>query len=507
MTVNERVDLLRGLMGEKGIDAYIVTKFDPHMTEDSPEHYNYVKFISGFTGSNATVLITKDEALLWTDGRYFVQAHRQLKGTYFKMQKENSPKSVDYKTYARDITPQNGVMALNGATISVFEAMGLIDKLSQKDISLQIDIDLIGGIWEDRPELSNNKVFIHDIKYAGECRQEKISRVRGVLKEESIDAYVISSLDDIAWLFNLRGNDVPNNTTFASYVVITQEDAALFVHSDKISDCVEELAGSHVTLKPYDGVPDYLNSLGKDKIIAFDNRRSNYLIYSKISSGHKVRDIKEITSEMKACKNKVEIENIKNVNIRDSAYMVRFIKWLKENVGKQEITELDISEKLIEIRGKDKNYLSPSFKTIAAYMGNAAMMHYSATEESYSTIKPEGFLLVDSGGQYLDGTTDVTRTIVLGSVSSEMKRDYTLTLKSNISLARAVFLKGVSGVMLDMLARQPMWNNLMDYKCGTGHGIGFCLNVHEGPQNISTRVIAAPFKEGMILSNEPGVYR
>ncbi len=507
MTINERVDKLRLLMQKNNIDTYIITKFDPHQSEYAPARYDSVKFISGFTGSNATAVITEDKAMLWTDGRYFIQAAKQIQGTYFDLQKENHPNFPDYQTFVRNSTKKGGCATFDGKCMSTLAAKNLAEKLSAKNINCKIDIDLLDEIWEDRPELSNNKIFDLLINYAGKSRSEKLEEIRKIMSGENIDVYVISSLDDIAWLFNLRGNDVPYNTTFASYAIVEQDSAVLFVDSEKISDCVEILRQDNVTVKKYNEIFDYIKNIDKNKFFGFDENRTNYALYTEITSNFRSKNIKEITVDLKACKNKIEIENLKSVNIRDSVYLLRFIKWIKENVGKEKITELDVEKKLIELRSKDKNFLFPSFNTIAAYMPNAAMMHYSATEESHAVIEPKGFLLVDSGGQYLDGTTDVTRTIVLGKIDEQMKRDFTLTLKSNISLARAIFLDGTCGVTLDMLARQPMWNNLMDYKCGTGHGIGFCLGVHEGPQNISLRPVAAPLKEGMIISNEPGVYR
>lgn len=506
MDINNRLKNLRTAMKKENIDTYIITKFDPHQSEDAPSYFNGVVFISGFTGSNGTVVVTHDEAHLWTDGRYYIQAEKQISNSSIVLQRESDPNTKDFMTFAKDVTPKNGTIGFDGRTLNVLQAKQFREKIAPKLIDVKTDIDLLNNFWENRPELSKNKVFNHDLVFAGKSRAEKINEVRKIMVDENADVYVISSLDDIAWLFNLRGSDVAHNTTFASFAVIDKDNAALFLDLDKADDVKELLLSENIILDQYENVTNYLSNYSMDKIFILNPTRTNYSLYSKINN-YKIEIPIDITTNLKAIKNSVEIANIKNSSVRDCAYVVKFIKWLKDSVGKIEINECDIADKLIELRSQDSRYISTSFETIAAYMENGAMMHYHATPENCASILPSGFLLVDSGAQYLDGTTDITRTISLGNLTEQMKRDFTLVLKSNIALDRATFLFGCTGGHLDVLARTPMWENLMDYKCGTGHGLGYCLNVHEGPQSISQRPINTKLEMGMLMTNEPGVYR
>lgn len=506
MDIENRLKNLRIAMKNENINTYIITKFDPHQSEDAALYFNGVVFISGFTGSNGTVVVTQNQAHLWTDGRYYVQATQQLLNSSIILERESDPTTKDFMTFAKDVTPKNGTIGFDGRTLNAVQAKQFCLKIAPKSIELKTDIDLINDFWENRPALSKNKIFNHELVYCGKSRAEKLAEVRKIMTDENADVYILSSLDDIAWLFNLRGNDVEHNTTFASFAVIDKDNAALFLDLEKANNVKELLLSEKIILDDYKNITNYLSTYSTDKIFILNPTKTNYSLYKKINN-YKIEISVDITTNLKSIKNATEIENIKNSTIRDCAYVVKFIKWLKDSVGKTEINECDISDKLIELRSKDSRYISTSFQTIAAYMENGAMMHYHANKENCSPILPTGFLLVDSGAQYFDGTTDITRTISLGNLTEQMKRDFTLVLKSHIALARATFLFGCTGGHLDVLARTPMWENLMDYKCGTGHGLGYCLNVHEGPQSISQRTIDTKLQIGMLITNEPGVYR
>ncbi len=507
MKVKDRINTLRTLMNKEKINTCIITKNDPHQSEYSPDFWNEVKYISGFSGSNGVVVITSEKAGLWTDGRYSIQAEKELEGSGIEVYITTNTGTIDYLTFAKDETPENGVIAFDGRTISVIEARNLNKKVQYKNINLKTDIDLVGEIWKDRPSLSQYKVFEHDIKYCGKSRNEKVNELRQKMKQEDSNVYVISSADDIAWLFNLRGKDMEGVPFFASYAVIDETNATIFIHGEKGTDVKTILENDNIILKDYYEIYDYLKNLKNISTILINPFKTSYSLY-KVIEQHPIKNIAiDITSNFKAIKNETELKNIENTNIRDGIAMLRFSMWLQENVKKSDISEFDIALKIEEFRKSCENYFDQSFSTIAAYMSNAAMMHYRAKEDSCSKLKPEGMLLVDSGGNYLDGTTDITRTYILGEISEKMKRDFTLVLKSHISLAKAIFLYGTTGSNLDVLARLPMWSNCMDYKSGTGHGIGFFLSVHEGPHRISQIPNNTPLEIGMIMSNEPGVYR
>ena len=497
---------LRKLMEREKIDTYVITKFDPHKTEYGAEYWNAVKFISGFTGSAGMVVITKDDAGLWTDGRYFIQAENQIQGTGIKLHKIGEPTTKDIFSYVKDETKEGGVVAFDGRTLFVTEANKLEQKLKTKNIKIRTDIDLIGEIWEERAAQGKNEIYEHEIKFAGKERSEKIQEIRKKMKEDGAEIYIISSTDDIAWLFNLRGNDIPNHTTFASFTVITENEVTLYVDSEKIYKVKEKLEKENIIIQEYDEIYDHLNKIEKTKNVLINPGCTNYYMYKKLEGTNIIEKEVDITTDLKAIKNEIELKNIENVNIRDGIAMVKFIKWSKENAGN--ITELDADEKISEFRKQGDNFLFESFDTIAGYMANAAMMHYKATKDSCSRVEAKGMLLVDSGGNYLDGTTDITRTFAVGEVTEEMKEDFTLVLKAHIGIATAIFLYGATGSNLDILARRHMWDRGIDYKSGTGHGIGYCLNVHEGPHGIRmSPVNEIKLEKGMLITNEPGIYR
>lgn len=369
-----------------------------------------------------------------------------------------------------------------------------------------MDRDLLNEIWSNRPELSKEKIFIHDTKYCGRCTSEKLQEVRDEMKKLEGENYVIASLDDIAWLFNIRGNDIAYNPVALAYALISDKKAVLYINEEKVTnDDKRTLEAQGVTLKSYNDIYEDIKNVTESIII--DGAKVNGKLYSLISEDVKIIEDLNITTSLKAVKNEVEIKNMEVSQVRDGVAMVKFIKWLKENVGKINMTEISASDKLEEIRANGEKFKGLSFNTIAGYKDHAAMMHYSATEESQYELNSEGMLLIDSGAQYLDGTTDITRTFILGSITEEEKRDFTLVLKSHIALATTIFLKGTNGCNLDAIARRPLWKYGMDYKCGTGHGVGFFLNVHEGPQGIRPFGNTIALEPGMILTNEPGVYK
>lgn len=503
--VKERIEKLRKLMQEKGVDAYIVPSSDPHQSEYVAEHYAERAFITGFTGSAGTAVITLNEAGLWTDGRYFIQAENQLKGsgaTLFRMGESGVPSVLEFLKK----TLSNGAkIGFDGRVISVQYFRKLKKAFEGRKFSYKLDEDLIDKVWSDRPEKPHTKVILHDTKYAGKSREEKLFEVVKDMKALGADYYVISGLDDIAWLLNIRGRDVECNPLTISYAVVSEKKCSLFIDEDKVNFSVRaELEKANIEIKPYDEIVSFLETITKGTVL-LDPSKTNTWVYSAI----KVKTVEDmdITTKLKAVKNDIEIENVRNVMVRDGVAMVKFLNWIKKNAGSGKITEVDAADKLEELRRQGDNFYDLSFGTISAYKANASMPHYAPTKEHHAVIKPEGFYLVDSGAQYLDGTTDITRTIVVGPLTEEEKLDYTLVLKGMIDLAKQRFLHGVTGSSLDILARMPLWNAGMDFKHGTGHGIGFFLNVHEGPQRISSVPNGIKLEKGMIISDEPGVYK
>lgn len=503
--VRERIEKLRSLMKERGIDAYIVPSSDPHQSEYVAEHYTARAFITGFTGSAGTAVITLKDAGLWTDGRYFIQAENQLKDTgvtLFRMGEKGVP---TIEKFLRENLPFGAKVGFDGKVVSVQYFRSLKKELEGSGISFETGEDLINIIWENRPEKPHTKVIVHDLKYAGKSREDKLQEVINEMKSMGAAHYVISGLDDIAWLLNIRGRDVECNPLTIAYSIISKGKCYLFIDEDKIDSNVRaEIEKAKVEIRPYESVTEFLEGITEGTIL-FDPSKTNTWIYNSI----KVKTIEDmdITTKLKAIKNDIEIENVKKAMVRDGVAMVKFINWLKKTIKSRNIKEIEAADKLEELRRAGENFFDLSFSTISAYGANASMPHYSATEENQATIEPKGFYLVDSGAQYLDGTTDITRTIAVGPLSEEEKLDYTLVLKGMIDLTMQRFLYGTTGSNIDIIARIPLWNAGMDFKHGTGHGIGFFLNVHEGPQRISSVPNNVRLEKGMIISNEPGVYK
>ncbi len=508
ISVNEKLEKLRDLMDDNGLSAYIIPTSDPHNSEYVPERYKGRKWISGFTGSAGTVVVTKNESGLWTDGRYFIQAENELEGTeieLFKMGKEDVP---SYKEWLGDNIKEGEKIGFNGKLFTIDTVRDMEDELKD-DVELVTDIDLIDKIWKDRPEVPKNDIFIHEVKYAGKSREEKIEDIREEMDDLGGDIFLITKLDEVAWTFNIRGDDVEYNPVAVAYGLISKEGSHLFIDDDKIDDFVEEkLEDDEIILHDYEEIDEFVKGLNGDKKVILDHKNTNKWLFDSIPEDcKKIEENPSITQDLKAVKNDTEIEHYKKCQIRDGVAMVKFLHWLEENVRDSDITEITTENKVEQFRAQDDRFVGPSFDPIAAYKEHAAMMHYSADEESDYELEKEDFYLLDSGGQYFDGTTDITRTVTLGDITEKQKRDFTLVLKGHINLATAKFLKGSRGANIDVLARKPMWDNHIDYKCGTGHGVGFFLNVHEGPQNISNNVHDVKLKEGMIVTNEPGIYR
>lgn len=490
----------------------MIPSSDNHQSEYVGDYFKSREFISGFNGSAGTVIVTKDEAGLWTDGRYFIQAESQLEGStikLFKMGQEGCPTTDEY--LYKNI-PEGGTLGFDGRVISAREGATLAEKLSKKGIKIEYQYDLIDSIWPDRPALSDSKAFLLDVKYCGESFSSKLARLREKMSEKGTSTHVITTLDDIAWLFNIRGGDVKYNPVVLSYAVITLKEVYLFVDESKLNEeILNELAKENVQIKPYNDVYEFVKNIDKTEKVLLDGTKLSYTIYNNIPC--EVEKVDEFNPVMffKAQKNEVELENIRNSHVKDGVAFTKFMYWLKKNVGKMEITEISATQKLEDLRREQEGFFEPSFNTIAAYKEHAAMMHYSATPESNYKLEAEGLFLVDSGGQYYDGTTDITRTTVLGPISDELKLHFTSVARGMINLSKAKFLHGCRGYNLDILSRSCMWNMGIDYQCGTGHGIGFVLNVHEAPNGFRWRVVperfdSAVLEEGMVTTNEPGIY-
>ncbi len=493
-------------MREKGIDVYIVPSADFHQSEYVGEYFKCREWISGFTGSAGTVVVTHEMAGLWTDGRYFIQAAKQLEGTGIQLFKMGEPGVPSFIEFIVENIKKGQCVGFDGKVMSVSQVNDLKSKF-QEDIKINSDYDLIDMLWTDRPDMASSKAFVLDTKYCGEDIQSKLSRIREALEKENCDINIISSLDDIAWIFNLRGNDVKNNPVNLAYAIITADKAILYIDDRKLDNSVEEyLYENHVDVREYLEIYEDAELISSSEVVMMDFNKTNFTIYNRIKDVVKIINRPNPSNLMKACKNEVELENLRKCHLRDGVAVTKFMHWLKNQVSQEKITEMSASEILEGFRKDQDLYIEPSFDTISAYGANAAMMHYKATKDSDATLKPYGLLLVDSGGQYYDGTTDITRTFVLGECSYEIKKHFTLVLKGMIKLSKAKFLYGATGTNLDILARQSLWEQGIDYKCGTGHGVGFLLNVHEGPQGIRFQYNSQRLEEGMNVTNEPGVY-
>lgn len=509
--MNERLKALRGLMKQRGIDAYLIPTSDFHESEYVGDHFKCREFLTGFTGSAGTAVVTAEEAGMWTDGRYFVQAAKQLEGSGFTLQKIGQDGVLSVNEYLQKIMPQGGVLGFDGRVVNSQLAKELEELLEEKQVSFSCEEDLVGQIWENRPKLPAEPVWILDEKYAGKSAEQKIGELKKAMDENHADVHVLTTLDDIVWLLNIRGGDVPHNPVVLSYMVMTKKDCFLFINEKTLDDEVKAyLKRLQVTIKPYDDIYRFIKSFRGERVL-LERSRVNYAIINSLDSSNKVIDKMNPTVMAKAVKNPVEIENERQAHIKDGVAVTKFMYWLKKNVGTIPMTEISVSDYLESLRKEQDGYLEDSFTTISAYGANAAMCHYSATPESNKTIEPRGLYLVDSGGQYYEGTTDITRTIAVGPVTDEEREHFTLVAMSMLRLGHAKFLYGCRGLSLDYAARQPLWERGLNYDHGTGHGVGYLLNVHERPNGIRFKMVpermdSAVIEEGMICSDEPGIY-
>ncbi|HZJ98827.1 MAG TPA: aminopeptidase P family protein, partial [Tissierellaceae bacterium] len=495
-------------MKSNGISAYIIPTSDPHQSEYVADHYKARSWISGFTGSAGTVVVTQDDANLWTDGRYFIQAENQLKGSEYKLFKMGVAEVPSYIEWLKANIESGDTIGYDARVFSQITAEELEKEFIEYGINFNDKYDFVGEIWEDRPELTKEEAFVHELIYTGISSSGKIAKLRANMKSKGADYFLIASLDDIAWLFNIRGKDVKSNPVIISYALISSDRAYLFVDMDKINPDVESFLNDNgIQILSYEDVIKYVREIESDASVILEKDKINRWIYDAIPEECNIIDELNYTTILKGKKNHTEIENQKNAYIKDGVALTKFLYWLDKKIDKIEITELSAAEKLLEFRKEQDLFIEPSFNTISAYGPNAAMAHYSATKDSFSIIEKKGFYLVDSGGQYLDGTTDITRTVAVGPITDEEKKDFTLTLKGHINLINAKFLEGTSGYQLDILCRQPMWEEGLDFKHGTGHGIGYLLNVHEGPHRIASIPNFVALEKGMISSIEPGVYK
>lgn len=542
--IKARLDALRALMKGKKIDFYMIPTADFHNSEYVSDYFKVREYFSNFTGSNGTLLVWQEGAGLWTDGRYFIQAEKELEGTgvmLYRMQEEGVP---SIEEFLKEQMPEGGCLGFDGRTISTKLGRKYEGELRERKVRFAYEEDLAETLWAERPAFPAGRAYVVPEEIAGKSVSEKLAEVRakvfgGMQVEDTYvgnaQGFLLTKLDDIMWLLNLRGCDVECNPVAMSYFYLDADRSVLFIHKEAVEgegtvpgagrlqlkfdyDCTGHLEKNGVEIREYDEIAAFLKALPPEKKVILDDRYCSYALYRILQARNSEKSQSEDTvilghnptEELKAVKNSVELANMEKVFLRDSVAVTKFIYWLKTNIGKTEITEVSAADKLEEFRREIPEFIDLSFPTISGYKANAAMMHYEATPENYAVLKPEGMLLVDSGGQYMGGTTDVTRTIVLGPVSDEEKYHYTLVLQGMLQLTNARWLHGCSGRNLDILARRPLWERGLDYKCGTGHGVGYLLNVHEGPQSMRWRFAAdgveAVLENGMDITNEPGVY-
>ena len=499
MEINKRIEEARKVMEKYKVDAYIITSSDYHQSEYIDDYFKGREYLSGFTGSAGVLVIFKDEACLWTDGRYHIQAENQLKGSEIKLFKQGNLGVPTYKEYIISKLAKNSKIGIDA---KILLSSDINEILSKKKYEI-IDFDLLSEVWDKRKVLPNEKIFILEDKYTGKSYKEKVKEIRKVLKEKGADYNIISSLDDIAWIYNFRGDDVQYNPVALSFTVISEKKASLYINKNKLNEEAKKyFKDNKVEVKGYFQFFEDIKKLKGNILVDFN--KISYAIYEAITKNKLINSMNPSTY-LKAHKNEIEIANTKDIHIQDGVAMVKFMYWLKNNYKKENITEFSAEERINSLREKIEGYIDLSFSTISAFGKNAAMMHYSAPEKKSAKIE-DGVYLLDSGGTYLKGTTDITRTFFLGKVGKQEKIDNTLVLKGMLALSRAKFLFGATGTNLDILARQFLWNVGIDYKCGTGHGVGHILNVHEGPHGIRFQYNPQRLEVGMIVTNEPGAY-
>lgn len=505
--IKERLMKLREEMNKEGMQAYIIPTSDFHETEYVSEYFAARKYMSGFTGSAGVLVVLLDKAGLWTDGRYFIQAANQLAGSGIDLMKQGQEDTPSIEEYIVTNLTQGSVVGFDGRVMNVNDANKYKQAFMMHDIKMVTDKDLVGRIWDDRPALPCTETFHYDEKYAGKSISEKLTQVREAMKGYNCRSHIVTKIDEIAWLYNLRAHDVPHFPVALAYTIIKENDAMIYIDASRLDEESKTLfAQNHIQVKDYEAIYEDVKTL-EGPVLVDGNFVNSKIVYSLNTEIVYAQDPIVL---LKAMKNEIELANTRNAHIKDGVACTKFMYWLMQNVNNG-ISEMSAQEKLQELRKEQADYLEDSFNTICAYKEHAAMMHYSSNEETNVELKPEGMLLVDSGGQYLDGTTDITRTFVLGSITEEEKKWFTLALKGHIRLEKANFLYGCRGLNLDILARGPLWDLNMDYQCGTGHGVGHLSNVHEAPNGFRWKIVperndSCVLEEGMITSNEPGVY-
>ena len=510
MRVEERIAKLREQMKERGMDVYIVPTADFHQSEYVGEHFKARKFMTGFSGSAGTAVFTMTEARLWVDGRYFIQAAAQIEGTSIEMMKMGKPGVPTIDEYLKEAIPENGTLGFDGRVVAMGNGRRYEEIVAEKNGKIVYAYDLVGEIWEDRPELSKEPVFTLEEKYTGESTASKLKRIREKMTENGATVHVLTTLDDICWTLNIRGNDIEFFPLVLSYAVITMDQMYLYIDESKLDEEIKaSFAKDGIVLHPYNDIYEDIKAYGAEETFLIDPIRLNYALYSNICKDAKKVEAQNPEEVFKGIKNKVEIENIRKAQIKDSVAHVRFMKWLKEHVGKETITEMSASDKLDEFRAEMGNFIRPSFEPISSYGEHAALCHYTSSPETNVELKEGSVFLTDTGAGFWEGSTDITRTYALGEIPEIMKEHFTLIVMCNLGLASARFVKGCSGSNLDPFARKPLWDRGLDFNHGTGHGVGYLLNIHEGPLNIgwgSRGSNIVPLQEGMIFTDEPGIY-
>ena len=510
MNIAERISELRTRMASKGIDAYVVPTADFHQSEYVGEHFKARKYISGFSGSYGTVVITRDDGGLWTDGRYFFQAENELAGSGIRLMKMFVGDTPSITEYLTDRVPRGGTVAFDGRVLSMGEGREFEEVLATRQIRIHYSVDLVGDIWEDRPPLSDKPAFFLEEKYSGESTASKLKRVREVMEEHGVTAHIIASLDDVCWLLNIRGDDIDFFPLLLSYAIVKKDGVELYVDDSKLDDRIQvELAKNQVTIHPYNAIYDDVKGLSGSETVLIDPMKMNYALYKNIPC--RIVEAANPTILMKAMKNEVELANIREAHIKDGVAVTKFMHWIKTRYDKETITELSSAAKLTELRAAQEGYIRDSFEPLCAFADHAAMMHYSPSAETDVPLSSGAFFLNDTGGGYYEGSTDITRTFVLGSVEAQMKRYFTAVVRAMMRLSRARFLYGCYGYNLDVLARGPIWDLDLDYQCGTGHGVGYLANVHEPPTGFRWYVVPSKnehhkLEEGMVITDEPGIY-
>lgn len=504
--IHKHLAALRSFMQDKGMHAFIIPSTDSHLSEYPASHWESRKWISGFTGSAGTVVVTMDKAALWTDSRYFLQAAAELDTASYILQKEGLPGTPSIEDWLTSELNEGQYVGIDGSVYASKDAHNLIYKLNGKELHVITDYDPFTSIWHDRPEIPKNPIFILPEKYTGEPAHNKIDRICKEIKKYGADSLLVASLDTIAWIFNIRGNDVKCNPVAVSYAYISKDETVIFIDSDKLTDETSKyLKDEGVIIADYNKVYDYISRI--KGTVCLNSEKVTFKLFNNIPKDCKIIDIPSPADLMKSIKNPVEVQGFRMAMEYDGVALVRFLMWLEKAVPQGQVKELDIPGKLIEYRSQQPNFVGESFDTIAGYGPNGAIVHYHVTPETSLPVRPEGLLLIDSGAQYFNGTTDITRTVAVGQLTEQMKKDYTMVLKGHIGIATAIYPQGTRGSQIDILARKTLWEHGLNYLHGTGHGIGHFLNVHEGPQNIRLNENPTTLEIGMVTSNEPGLYR